>query len=336
MMSPMIIRTLDAHTAGEPLRLIVEGYPPVEGQTMLEKRAWVEAHCDHLRTALMLEPRGHADMYGALLTTPERGTSDAGVLFMHNQGYSTMCGHGVIAVTTLAFEQGLIVPRTPDELVLDAPAGQIHATAKVDRSGAQPRVTGVSFRNVPSFVLAAGIPVRLGSRTVPADVAFGGAFYAIVDSEAAGIPVRPERLDDLRRAGMEIKHAVESVLTVVHPEQPLLHGLYGTIFTGPSETPDADLRNVTVFAEAEVDRSPCGTGTCAVMAVLAAMGLLAPEQTFTHESIIGTRFRGRIERELEVAGIPAILPRLAGEAFMTGSHTFVSIRDDRLRLGFRL
>src|SRR3954470_17173422 len=153
MMSPMIIRTLDAHTAGEPLRLIVDGFPTVEGQTMLEKRAWVEEHADHLRTALMLEPRGHADMYGALLTAPERQTSDAGVLFMHNQCYSTMCGHGVIAVATLALEQGLIVPRTPDELVLDTPAGQIHATAKIDRSGAQPRVTGVSFRNVPSFVL---------------------------------------------------------------------------------------------------------------------------------------------------------------------------------------
>ena len=332
----MIIRTLDAHTAGEPLRLIVDGYPTVEGETMFEKRAWVEEHCDHLRTALMLEPRGHADMYGALLTTPERATSDAGVLFMHNQGYSTMCGHGIIAVTTLVIEQGLIRPRTPGELVLDAPAGQIHATAQVDRSGAQPRVTGVSFRNVPSFVLAAGIPVRLGSRTVPADIAFGGAFYAIVDSEAAGIPVRAERLDDLRRAGMEIKHAIEEMMTISHPEEPWLTGIYGTIFTGPAESPDADLRNVTIFADAEVDRSPCGTGTCAVMAVLAAMGLLAPEQTFTHESIIGTRFRGRVERELEVAGIPAILPRLAGEAFMTGSHTFVIHADDPLGHGFRL
>jgi len=242
----------------------------------------------------------------------------------------------VIAVATLAIEQALIVPRTPDELVLDTPAGPIHATAQVDRSGKRPRVTGVSFRNVPSFVLAGGIPVRLGARTVPADVAFGGAFYAIVDSEAAGIPVRADRLDDLRRAGMEIKYAIEETLTVQHPEEPLLSGIYGTIFTGPAESADADLRNVTIFADAEVDRSPCGTGTCAVMAVLAAMGLLAPEQTFTHESIIGTRFRGRIEREMEVAGIPAILPRLAGEAFMTGSHTFVVQPDDPLGHGFRL
>ena len=330
------IRTIDAHTAGEPLRLVVDGFPTIEGETMLEKRAWVEDHLDHLRTALILEPRGHADMYGAVLTEPEYPGSDAGVLFMHNQGYSTMCGHGVIAVATLAIEQGLILPRTPDELVLDAPAGQVHATANVDRTSGRPRVTGVSFRNVPSFVLAAGVPVRLGSRTVPADIAFGGAFYAIVDSEAAGIPIRGERLDDLRRAGMEIKQAIDETLTIAHPEQPLLRGLYGTIFTGPAESSDADLRNVTIFADAEVDRSPCGTGTCAVMAVLAAMGLLAPEQTFTHESIIGTRFRGRIERELEVAGVPAILPRLAGEAFMTGSHSFVIHPDDPLAHGFRL
>jgi proline racemase len=333
---PMLITTIDAHTAGEPLRLIVGGFPAVEGRTMLEKRAWLREHHDHLRTALMLEPRGHADMYGALLTGPEHPGSDAGVLFMHNQGYSTMCGHGVIAVVTLALEQGLIVPRTADEVVLDSPAGPVHATAQVTRADGRTRVTGVRFRNVPSFVLHAGVPVRLGSRTLFADIAFGGAFYAIVDSEAAGLPIAPERLDDLKRAGMAIKRELESALTVAHPEEPLLHGIYGTIFTGPASSTDADLRNVTIFADAEVDRSPCGTGTCAVMAVLAAMGLLAPDQTFTHESIIGTRFRGRVERETTVAGIPAIVPQLAGEAFMTGRHSFVIDPDDPLRHGFRL
>jgi trans-L-3-hydroxyproline dehydratase len=330
------IRTIDAHTAGEPLRLIVEGFPAIQGRTILEKRSWVEENCDHLRTALMLEPRGHADMYGAVLTEPEQADSDAGVLFMHNQGYSTMCGHGVIAVVTLALEQRLLVPRRENELVLDSPAGTIQALAQVTRAGDRTRVTSVSFRNVPSFVVLAGVPVRLGSRTVPADVAFGGAFYAIVDSEAAGLPIVPERLDDLRRAGMAIKHELESKVTIVHPEEPLLHGIYGTIFTGPASSADADLRNVTIFAEAEVDRSPCGTGTCAVMAVLSAMGLLAPEQTFTHESIIGTRFRGRIERETIVGGLPAIVPQLAGEAHMTGSHTFVIDGHDPLRYGFRL
>ena len=327
----MTVKTIDAHTAGEPLRLIVEGFPSIEGATILEKREYIREHHDHLRRALMLEPRGHADMYGALLTEPERETSHAGVLFMHNEGFSTMCGHGVIAVVTIALERGLIaVPRGLAEPVvrLDSPAGQIEARARLDGD----RVESVRFRNVPSFVLQAAVPVRLGSRVQLADVAFGGAFYAIVDSEAAGIPVVPERLPDLRRAGMEIKRAVESAVRVEHPTEPGLHGIYGTIFTGPASSSAADLRNVTIFADAEVDRSPCGTGTCAVMAVLAAMGLLPPRQTFTHESIVGTTFRGRIVEELE----NAIVPEIEGEAYITGENTFIIDRRDPLRFGFRL
>jgi proline racemase len=330
------IHTIDAHTAGEPLRLIVDGFPSVEGATMLERREWVKENCDHLRTALMLEPRGHADMYGAILTEPERSDSDAGVLFMHNQGYSTMCGHGVIAVVTIALERALITPRSgSNDIVLDSPAGQIHATARWDSADGT-RVARVSFRNVPSFVLFGGVPVTIGNRLIRADVAFGGAFYAIVDSEAAGIPITPARLPDLRRTGMEIKHAIEAMLTVAHPNEPQLQGIYGTIFTGPPSSPDADLRNVTIFADAEVDRSPCGTGTCAVMAVLAAMGVLTPEQTFTHESIIDTRFTGRIERETAVGELPAIVPRLEGEAFITGENRFVIDDRDPLKYGFRL
>ena len=332
----MIIRTIDAHTAGEPLRLIVDGFPTIEGRTILEKRAWLAEHHDDLRTALMLEPRGHADMYGAVLTEPEHAGSDAGVLFMHNQGYSTMCGHGVIAVVTIALQEGLLVPRTDSRVVLDSPAGTIHASADVVPTAEGPRVRRVGFRNVPSFVLYAGLPVRLGGRTLPADVAFGGAFYAIVDSEAAGIPIVPERLDDLRRAGMEVKREVEAAVKVLHPEQPLLEGVYGTIFTGPANAPDADLRNVTIFADAEVDRSPCGTGTCAVMAVLAAIGLLGEDRPFVHESLIGTRFTGRIERETTVGELPAIVPYLEGEAFVTGRHSFVIDPADPLRQGFRI
>ena len=328
------IRTIDAHTAGEPLRLIVDGFPSVQGATMQEKREWVRANHDHLRTALMLEPRGHTDMYGALLTEPERTTSDAGVLFMHNAGYSTMCGHGVIAVATIAIERGLITPRRADEIVLDTPAGQVHARPRM--SAADRRVTSVSFRNVPSFVLHPAVPIQLDGRTIHADVAFGGAFYAIVDSEAAGLAIRGERLAELRRAGMAIAHAVDSAVRVEHPEQPDLHGIYGTIFTGPPTSPDADLRNVTIFAESEVDRSPCGTGTCAVMAVLAAMGILTPEQTFTHESIIGTRFRGRVAAELMVGDLPAIQPEIEGEAYITGESTFVIDERDPLAFGFRL
>ena len=331
------IRTIDAHTAGEPLRLIVSGFPAIEGRTILEKRAWVKTHHDHLRRALMLEPRGHADMYGAILTEPERPGSDAGVLFLHNEGYSTMCGHGVIAVVTIALERGLItLPAGREDLVLDSPAGPVHARADIQPAVGRRRVRSVTFENVPSFVLHAGLPVKLGTRTIPVDVAFGGAFYAIVDAEAAGIPIRGERLDDLRRAGMEIKRGVEAAVRVLHPEESQLQGVYGTIFTGPPTHHDADLRNVTIFAAAEVDRSPCGTGTCAVMAVLAGMGVLAPGHTFVHESIIGTTFKGRIVRQTLVAEIDAIVPEIEGDAWITGQHEFEIDRNDPLCDGFRL
>jgi proline racemase len=331
------LQTIDAHTAGEPLRLVVGGFPPVEGHTILEQREFVRERYDHLRRALMLEPRGHADMYGALLTPPEHPGSHAGVLFMHNEGFSTMCGHGVIAVTTIAIERKLItVPAEPDgtiRLVLDSPAGPIAATARMSGD----RVTGVSFRNVPSFVLHPGVPVRVGTRQVRVDVSFGGAFYAIVDSEAVGIPIAAQRLPDLRTAGMEIKHAVEKAVTVAHPGEPQLQGIYGTIFTGPPSDDTADLRNVTIFADAEVDRSPCGTGTAAVMAVLSAMGILGlPEQVFTHESIIGTRFRGRIVETTKLGELDAIVPEIEGEASITGEHTFILDERDPLRHGFRL
>ena len=332
----LTIETLDAHTGGEPLRLIISGFPEPVGATMLERREWLRDHHDHLRTAIMLEPRGHADMYGALLTPPERPESDAGVLFMHNEGYSTMCGHGVIAVATQVFERGLLKTRTPDLLVLDTPAGTVHASADVDRSGAHVRVSGVSFRNVPSFVLHAGVPVQINGRDLRADVAFGGAFYAIVDAEAVGIPLAAGRLHELRRAGMSIKKAVEAAVRVVHPLEPALEGIYGTIFTAPPSDERSDLRNVTIFADAEVDRSPCGTGTCAVMAVLAAMGLLAPEQTFTHESLIGSRFTGRVVGEVALGELPAIVPEIRGEAHITGQHTFYLDERDPFARGFRL
>jgi proline racemase len=330
------IRTIDAHTAGEPLRLVLAGFPQPQGVTMLARREWLREHHDDLRTAIMLEPRGHADMYGALLTAPERPESDAGVLFMHNEGYSTMCGHGIIAVTTMVFERGLLATKRPGELVLDSPAGPIRAQAAIDGSGGTTRVTSVRFQNVPSFVLRAAVPLTLGGRSLAVDVAFGGAFYAIVDSEAAGIPILGGRLDDLRRAGMAIKRAVEAAVRVEHPLEPDLHGIYGTIFTGPPSSELADLRNVTVFAQAEVDRSPCGTGTCAVMAVLAAMGLLGPEQTFTHESIIGSRFRGRVVGERLIGELPAIVPEIEGDAYITGEHTFVIDDRDPFHSGFRL
>jgi proline racemase len=347
------LKTIDAHAAGEPLRLVVEGFPSPRGRTMLDKREWLKGHADHLRRTLMHEPRGHADMYGAILTEPVSPGSHAGVLFMHNEGYSTMCGHGVVAVTTIALERGLLLPGGDGATVVyDSPAGTIRARARfraapatvpsdsgetsVREGGRERSVTSVAFVNVPSFVLHGGFPVKIGTRQIRADVAFGGSFYAIVDSEAAGLPIDAAHLPELRRAGMEIKRAVEGAQTIEHPLEPGLAGIYGTIFTGPPNDPRADLRNVTIFADAEVDRSPCGTGTCAVMAVVDAMGLLSEDKPFVHESLIGTTFTGRIAGRTVVGEYQAIVPEIEGSAWITGEHTFLVDDADPLGEGFRI
>jgi trans-L-3-hydroxyproline dehydratase len=317
---------------------------------MLERREWARAKQDHLRRAIMLEPRGHADMYGALLTEPERPGSHAGVLFMHNDGYSAMCGHGIIAVVTIAIERGLLsLPTTRIsegnlvgegdvvDLLIDAPAGQIRARAHLaSRQNGSTRVERVSFVNVPSFVLAAGVPVTLGSRTLHADVAFGGAFYAIVDAEAAGLPIAPERLPELRAAGVAIARAVEKAITVAHPMDVSVAGLDGTIFTGPPTVEGADLRNVAVFGSGEVDRSPCGTGTCAVLAVIDAMGLSSADRPFVHESLIGTTFSARVAGRTTIGEIAAINPEITGAAWITGEHHFVIDDKDKIGKGFRI
>ena len=299
---------------------------------MLDKQNRAHTRHDRLRRALLHEPRGHADMYGAVLTEPVESDSHAGVLFMHNQGFSTMCGHGVIGVITIAIERDLL--QVPDEtdIRLDTPAGTVRVA--VTRLGR--RVSQVSFVGAPSFVLLPGVNLRVGTRDLRVDVAFGGAFYAIVDSEAAGVPVMAGYLPELRTLGMQIKKTVESTVTVAHPDAPGLRGVYGTIFTGLPTADDADLRNVTVFADGQVDRSPGGNGTAAVMSVLDAMGLLPADRPFVHESIIGSRFVGTIESRTLVGERSAILPRIKGSAWITGEHEFVLDDADPLGDGFRI
>lgn len=326
-------RTIDAHCAGEPLRLVVDGFPAPRGRTMLERRAWAEQHADGVRRALMLEPRGHVDMSGAALTAAVLPGSHAGLLFMDNQGYGILSGHAVIATTTIGLERGLIVPGGDGTTVVyDTPAGSVRAQAVI----AAGRVSSVRFTGVPSFVLAAGVEVAIRGRRLRADVAYGGAFYAIVDAEAAGLPLGPGHLAELRRAGLEIRDAVEAVVRVAHPIAPDIEGLYGTIFTGPPNDARADLRNLVVFAAGAVDRSPCGTGTAAVMAVVDAMGLLDPARPFVHESVIGTTFSGRLAGRSTMGELPTIVPELEGTAWITGEHTFVVDEADPLADGFTL
>ncbi len=308
---------------------------------MLDKRDWAERHAGHLRRILLLEPRGHRDMCGALLTEPVSPGSHAGILFMHNDGFGGASAHGIIATTVIALTRGLLMPGGPGDdvetarqVVYDTPAGTIRARA-IPRAGMAAQ--SVSFLNVPSFVLFGGLEVTLaslGNRQIRADVAFGGAFYAVVDSEAAGLRLDASHLPELRRVGMEITRTIETSHRVEHPLEPRLAGIDGTIFTGPSTSEGADLRSVTVFANAEVDRSPCGTGLCAIMAVLSAMGLLSDETKFECEGLIGTRLSGRATGRSAVAEHDAIVPEIQGSAWVTGEHTFFVDEADPLREGF--
>ncbi|MDI3339278.1 MAG: proline racemase family protein [Sphaerobacter sp.] len=320
-----LITTIDAHAGGEPLRVVTAGLPRLTGATMLARRREMRQHHDAVRRILMWEPRGHADMYGAILTPPVTPTADYGVLFMHNEGYSTMCGHGIIALTTVLVETGMH-PVVGEATVIryDTPAGLVSARAEV----ADGRVRQVAFENVPSFVYAPEVVVSTAAGTFPVAVVFGGAFYALVDASVAGLAVRPAQVQELIAFGMAVKHAVEAQLDVVHPLEPELRGIYGTIICGAPEAPDAHGRNVTIFADGEVDRSPCGTGTAARVAWLYARGQLRLGEPYVHESIIGSRYTARVVREARVADFAAVVPEIAGRGYLTGFHTFVVEEDD--------
>ena len=328
------ILTVDAHACGEPLRVVVDGLPPVPGDTISAKRRFARKNLDLIRRALMWEPRGHADMYGAILTEPVTEDGDLGVLFLHNEGFSTMCGHGVIALATVLLETGAH-PWNGDEaeIAMDTPAGRVTARARRD----QGRVREVTFRNVPSFVLArdrtADVP---GIGLVRFHVAFGGAFYAIVRAEDAGVGLDAGDFRDLIDVGMRIKEAVGKCLEIRHPLQDDLGFLYGTIFTGPPLEPGRHSRNVCVFAEGEVDRSPTGTGVSARAALLFTRGEIGLGDPFTVESILGTCMTGRAAAETQVGAHRAIFPEVTGTARLTGRCEWWLDPDDPLRHGFIL
>ncbi len=327
------ITTIDAHTAGEPLRIITSGFPDLPGDTMLAKRQYAREHCDHLRRALMWEPRGHADMYGCILTPPVTPDGDVGVLFLHNEGFSTMCGHGIIGLVKVGIEAGLLTAKE-NIVKLDTPAGRVTATAHM-REG---KVERVSFRNVPSFVLARDLTVEVeGLGTVTFDLAFGGAFYAYVDADSLGLELTPPHHSQLIDVGMRIKRAVMAGYPVVHPEGDAdLNFLYGTIFVKVLHAPGVHSRNVCIFAEGEVDRSPTGTGVSGRVAIHQARGELAVGETITIESILGTTFTGRVVETTTLGGLPAVIPEVSGTAHITGRHEFLIDPDDPLREGFLL
>lgn len=307
------IKTIDAEVAGEAMRLVVDGAPSVAGRTMADKLAALRKHGGELRKLLMLEPRGHAGMHGAMLTEPVSPGAHAGLLSMHAAGFPLVSGEAIIAAVTIALEHKLI-EGVEGEVMVDTAVGVFRA---------RPRTTNVSVSGVPSFVHTAGLPLRIGSRAITVDIAFGGQFYAIADSEAIGIPIDMAHAAALIRMGREIKDAVESTVHVQHPVDSTLKDVHGTIFTGAARTA-ADLRSATVLDGEVLRRSPGVTGTAAVMAVLNAMGLLTAGHRLSHEGILGTTLYGSIEHHHELGDVTAVVPVIEGSASITGFHEFLS------------
>jgi trans-L-3-hydroxyproline dehydratase len=328
------ITTIDAHTAGEPFRVITGGYPDLPGDTILERRRYAREHYDHLRTALMWEPRGHADMYGCIITPPVSPEADIGVLFMHNEGYSTMCGHGIIGIAKVVLETGLLRITEPETRIrIDTPAGLVTAHAQVDAG----QVSRIRFHNVPSFVLALDETVSVpGLGDVRYDLAFGGAFYAYVQADEVGLRCTPQDFRLIIDRGIAIKQAIMASRPTDHPFEEDLSFLYGTIFIGPAMGEEAHSRNVCVFADGEVDRCPTGTGVSGRLAIHHARGEIGLGEPLVVESIIGTRFSGRIVETTTFGPHAALIPEIAGTAHITGRHTFLIDPDDPLRKGFIL
>jgi trans-L-3-hydroxyproline dehydratase len=353
--SRLVVEALDLHCAGEPLRLIRSGYPAVPQLPIDERRAWVRDHADHIRRMLMYEPRGHRDMYGAVLLAPERDDADVAVLFMHNEGYSTMCGHGVIALTQGLIEEGLYPATTPETVIRwETPAGLVTATADVSVGvGAEPVVRSVRFENVAAYLHAEGLVMRpRGVRLFGAaaerkglsvQLAFGGAYYGIVDVAELGMRVVPEQIEQLTRAGAAITEALRRDHTPTHPTDETLSSVYGTILvdSDPATSPDglatdADIRNVTVFAEAEVDRSPCGSGTSALLAARHALGASDVGDTLVNASITGEAFLAHVEGTTRLGDHDAVITIVQGNGYVTGHGRFVLDERDALGKGFLL
>ncbi|MEM8927537.1 MAG: proline racemase family protein [Bacteroidota bacterium] len=329
------IKTVDMHTGGEPLRVILDGFPELKGNTVLEYRRYCKAHHDHLRTALLFEPRGHADMYGCILVPPNDEGADFGILFLHNEGYSTMCGHAIIAISTLAVQMEWIKVREGENILkIDAPCGRIISYVNVKED----RVEGVKFYGVPSFVVGLDRTAKVpGIGTVTYDLAYGGGFYAYVDLEKNTLDVNLEvsYYQELIKMGMDIKHAVIGQDTdIVHPFEKDLGFLYGTIFIEPSQKENIHSKNVCIFADGEVDRCPTGSGVSGRMAIHWARKELARHKTIAIESITGSIFTGSVVAEVDYGPFKAVTPQVGGTAHLTGVNTFIIDPDDPMKEGF--
>jgi proline racemase len=338
-MTDFVVRAIDYHTAGEPFRIVAD--PPVElsGDSVADRRARAigDLEVNRPRQLLCHEPRGHAYMYGAFIVPPDDDGAHVGVLFWHKDGFSTACGHGTIALGVWALQTGRVTPGTAGitDVVIDVPSGRVTARVHADDQ----RITAADFVNVESYVIADAVPVTTSRGDVTATVSFGGAIYASVEARTVGLRVTADHLPDLISLGRQVKRALADSPYAQHPADHRLGGIYGTIIFDDLGTDDAGnlyQRNVTVFADGEVDRSPCGSGTCARLAALHASGRLAVGQALTHDSIVGTRFRARVLDSRTIDGRPAVIPQVTGMAYKTGEHVFCVDPYDPLIPGFVL
>jgi trans-L-3-hydroxyproline dehydratase len=329
----MTIKVVDMHTGGEPLRIVTGGYPPIPKGTILEKRAYVRDNLDHLRKMLIFEPRGHHDMYGALLVEPDLPDADLAVLFMHNEGYSTMCGHAVIALGRYAVDQGLVEAKEPVTTVnIECPCGMVVASVEVVNG----KAGAVSFESVPAFLFAADRSVVLPDYgRVKFDIAYGGAFYALADCRQFGLRFGRHGAAAFVKAATALTEELKAEFPLSHPEHEDLAFLYGSILTdGMEGGPDKPTRNICVFADAEVDRSPTGSGVTARLASMHAKGQIGVGEARAFESIVGSRFEGSVARMTTAGPHKAIVARVSGRAHYSGKAEFTLEEDDVLGRGF--
>jgi 4-hydroxyproline epimerase len=323
---------IDAHTCGNPVRVVAGGGPPLKGATMSEKRQHFIRDYDWIRTGLMFEPRGHDVMSGSILYEPMGEDSDAAILFIETSGCLPMCGHGLIGTVTVLIEEGLVRPRAEGKLRLEVPAGMVEAEYARDNHG---NVIEVRIRNIPSFLHASGLDVDVpGLGRLAFDVAYGGNFYAIVEPQESYAGLDSVSAGDIQRLSPIVRKLVNEKYTFTHPENATIAGLRHILWAGPPHNPEADARNAVFYGEKAIDRSPCGTGTSARMAQLAARGQLKVGDDFVHESIIGSLFRGRVEAAAKVGDFDAIVPSIAGQAWITGHNTIFLDQRDPFVKGF--
>ena len=327
------IKTIDSHTMGEATRIVYEGFPTLQGKTMMQKKDDLMEHYDHLRKVLMLEPRGHRDMFGAVLTEPVHEEADVGVIFMDSGGCLNMCGHGSIGTASMLVETGMVEVTEPyTEVILDAPSGVIRTRVHVVNGEA----VEVSILNVPSFLYQEKQMVHTKKYgDISFDISFGGSFFALVDAEKAGILLKLDNVTQITELGMELLTAINRECVISHPYLDIT-----TVdlveFYAPTTNQRANLRNCVIFGDAQVDRSPCGTGTSAKLAALYSAGQLGLHEEFVYESITGSLFRGEAVQEVEIAGKKGIIPQITGSAYITGLNELIVDEQDPLKYGFLL